>query len=442
MVVVAACDNGNGLRSTPKTSAQPAHPPLRTATESPSPDSVVFNSPPAPLPFLGVEILFDANWMNPAGRDEFKREIAKLKDLTGIRVNPEFGDHTTFHDHFAKYTFAPDIWLGGELGWGSRALHLTRGLALDLSEYVASWNEWEDYYPDVREEVVNEGEIRGLPFRTYYRGSVAIRPSMFEAARLPAVPPSTWEELNEVAHKLTIRDDSVFVQAGFNLQHDRRVFADWLVQAGGDWFDADLRPSINTPEGQNALIQHVRHGLIDQTMPIEGVQPEPPHFAPFCAGRIAIQSVWPGRVGYCQYQTPNVFDDLLVGPPLMGSSQRAMKLYVDKYVGWRGTKHPDAVFETMKYLAAPGPNYEINVLPNRAMPCRKAMERYDLYLQEPWRTFMNNIQFTRNLQDLPQRHGGEETAIKNSIKGAALGDLSVEEALIMIDEVLREAMGW
>ena len=47
----------------------------------------------------------------------------------------------------------------------------------------------------------------------------------------------------------------------------------------------------------------------------------------------------------------DVFDDSLVGPPLEGPAQRAMQNHVEKYMASNLTKHPDAVFETIKYFS-------------------------------------------------------------------------------------------
>ena len=94
-----------------------------------------------------------------------------------------------------------------------------KGQVLEIDEYVANWDEWSDFYPRGLEDVTYEGHIQGVPYRFNYRASAVIRATFFEAAGLEPTPPTTWDELNEVTPKLTIRDGDIFEQAGINIQH-------------------------------------------------------------------------------------------------------------------------------------------------------------------------------------------------------------------------------
>lgn len=384
---------------------------------------------PPPRPFDGVEISFRFGGLNPASEGAVRAAIVEFFKLTGITVWPRT----------PAGQGAPDIWYGGGL-W--TPVLAAKGQVLELDDYVASWDEWEDFYPGVREDVSYDGHVMGIPYRTNYRGSVVFRPSMFERAGLAPEPPGTWEELNELAPKLTVRDGDTFEQAGFNLQHHTQVYEDWLRQAGGGTFNEDLtKPSNDTPAGRMALAQHVRHGLQDGSMPREGIDSRVPNLHAFCAGRVAIQQLWPGNVGNCETNAGAVFDDLEVAPPLQGPARRVMQLYVDKYMPWKLTRNPDAVFETLKYFASPGPNYEINVLGDRSMPCRYAMEGYDLYQSEPYRTYAANVQFGETRKVVPE-HFDVQPAMSRWVEKAALGELSVDETLRGMDaEVLEIITG-
>ncbi len=315
--------------------------------------------------------------------------------------------------------------------------YAARDRLLELDDYVATWGDWVDFYPGARESVTYAGHVHGIPYSALYRGSVVFRPSMFDSAGVPAEPPGTWDELNEIAPKLTKTDGEVVERAGFNLRHHTEVYEDWLLQAGGRAFDSNLtEPTNNTPQGRSALYQHVRHGLIEGTMPRAGMDSEVPNLHAFCAGRTAIQLLWPGNVGNCQALAPEVFADLGVGRPLAGPHQRAMHLHINSYLTSSSAKAPDAVFEVLKYFSIPARIYALGVFIDRTMPFRQAMENYEIYRSEPWKSFLKNSQFARVRQILPE-HVEIWQAMSRWVEKAALGDVAVADALQgMDDEVL------
>ena len=435
--LISACDRQAPEPGASDTASDPVEParaelaypwktrPTATAAQPGAVEDRTFSRELPPRRYPGTEISFRFSGLNPAGQEAVRAEIVKFFELTGITVWPDDGQGT------------PDIWQGGGL-WVP--VFAAKGNVLELDDYVASWPEWEDFYPDVRRDVTYDGHVFAVPFRTNYRGSVVFRPSMFESAGIAPEPPGTWDELNEITPRLTVKDGDNFEQAGINLQHHTQVYEDWLHQAGGKIFSADLgRPTNNSPAGLIALHQHVRHGLVDDTVPIEGMYSGVPNLHTFCAGRVAIQQLWPGNVGNCESNAPEIFADLGVGPPLEGPRQRALQLFVDKYIPWKLTKHPDAVFETLKYFASPEPNYRIHVH-DIPMPCRAAMEDYELYEREPYGTFASNVKYGRLRQVVPE-HFDVQPAMSRWVEKAALGELGISEALRGMDEEVQAILG-
>ena len=398
------------------------------------PDSVSSN----PRPHAGTEIVFLFNGLYPAHESVAEAEIANLKSLTGIVVKPDFSDWWEYWDRQPiSMQRWPDIWQSRDMLIPHRA---AKGWTLELDDYVANWGDWADFYPSARETASYAGNVYGIPYNARYRGSVVFRPSLFESAGLPAEPPGTWDELNEITPKLTKTDGEVFEQAGFNLSHHTEVFEDWLLQAGGRPFNPDLtEPTNNTPEGHTALAQHVRHGLIDETMPREGMDSGVPNLHAFCAGSVAIQMLWTANVSNCESRAPGVFEDLEVGRPLAGPRQRGMYHHINSYLVSSSTKAPEAVFEVLKYFSSPARNYEINVLGDFSMPFRRAMENFEIYRSEPWKSFQKNTQFTRVRQIVPE-HIEVFQAMGRRVETAALGELSVSETLRLMDKEVLEIL--
>ena len=388
------------------------------------------------MPFDGVEIEFKLNELGTTNQQIAVREFARFKALTGISIVPDFTEYWQWCGQTCSPVATPDIWYGrsGEIP-GLAA----RGHLLELDGYIESWSEWADFYPVAKRAVTYGGQVLGIPISTNYRGSIVIRPSLFEAAGIPPEPPHTWEELNVVAPKLTVREGEEFVQAGFNLQHSTGEYEDWLLQAGGSPFSSDLkRPRNDSEEGRTALMQHVRHGLTDKTMPVEGMDTSQLG-PPFCVGRVAIQQLWPGNIKHCELRAPHVYSDLAVGPPLQGPRQRAMNIYVSMYVASKETKHPDAAFETLKYFAAPGPNLEINFPNFTRMPTRSAMEDYELYSLDPYRTLVANLRFAETRQ-VNRHHYDIQWTMDRWVEEAALGEVSISESLRNMDAQIEEIL--
>ena len=312
-----------------------------------------------------------------------------------------------------------------------------KGGTLFLDEWVNSWDGWSDFYARGVEDVTYEGHVHGVPYRFNYRGNPVIRPSLFEAAGLEVKVPTTWDEINEIAPKLTKADGDKFEQAGFNLQHSTQVYEDWLFQAGGNYFNEERTKPLNmTPEGQTALAQHIHFGE-EGTMPKEGMDSGIPNLHAFCAGKVASQQLWPGDVANCEVNEPEVFADLLVGEPFTGPVEQVCQIYVDKYMPYKLTKSPEGVHAVLEWLSRPQVNLEINVESRKSMPCRASQESYTIYQDAPWDQYVANAKFGKGRQIVPQ-HFDVQPAMGRWVEKAALGELTVDEALQgMDDEVTK-----
>jgi ABC-type glycerol-3-phosphate transport system substrate-binding protein len=108
------------------------------------------------------------------------------------------------------------------------------------------------WYPDPK-----SGKQFGLP----YDGDLFIlhyRPDALQAAGLdPNKPPATYDEMAQYAAKLNNLDVGGTPVAGF-LPRTRRAlnhtwWANFFSAWGGDWFTADWKPRIDSPEAVSAL---------------------------------------------------------------------------------------------------------------------------------------------------------------------------------------------
>ena len=210
------------------------------------------------------------------------------------------------------------------------------------------------------------------------------------------------------------------------------MFLDWLLQAGGllriDDTGTPLNSSVN---GRVALNQHVRHGLIDRTMPPQGSRAAGRHGDLYCARPAAYQQLRASDLAICESTAPDVFKNLLPGEPLMGPVQRGMHLHFEKSMAWSLTDSPDATFEAMKYFSGSLPARDI-YFRIASLPCRRTMESYALFEREPHKSMARNMRFGQSHHMVPQ-DSLIKSAISKRVLQAALGNVTVREALDGMD---------
>ncbi len=114
------------------------------------------------------------------------------------------------------------------------ATFAANGYFLDITDYMEEWGELDNFYDGPLSSVTYEDKIYGLP---WYSNNLAIyyNKDMLEAAGIEA--PTTWDELKDVAAKLT--KDGVY---GFGMALPKSEVATfqympWLYNAGGEISD-------------------------------------------------------------------------------------------------------------------------------------------------------------------------------------------------------------
>jgi multiple sugar transport system substrate-binding protein len=122
--------------------------------------------------------------------------------------------------------------------------------------------------------------------------AIFYRPSLFEAAGIKQLP-QTWDELKQVAKRLTIDKDGdrridqhgIFLPLGKG-EFTVFIWSPFLWSAGGDLLQ-DQKPQLNTPESQAALqlwLDLVKSGSAILSQPERGYEEDN-----FIAGKVAMQ---------------------------------------------------------------------------------------------------------------------------------------------------------
>jgi len=116
-----------------------------------------------------------------------------------------------------------------------------------------------DFAPAFLSGAIKDGKVYGYPLWFYGYPNYLNTKQYKEVGLDPEKDaPATWDELGEVAQKLTVRDGDKFVRQGFKFAMHAAAwtviqFNPILIGAGGAWFDANGKCVVNSAAGVKAM---------------------------------------------------------------------------------------------------------------------------------------------------------------------------------------------
>lgn len=387
----------------------------------------------------GAKILLRLNGIDPPGQEFANDFIADYSATNNVEIEI---DYTDWASSFQKITTgmaggtAPDIFMGGGL-W--TPVIASKGGSLVLDDYIANWEEWNDWYEGARQDVTYEGNIHAVPYRMNARGNIIYRKSFFEEAGLdPNQPPVTWTDAQEMAALLTKKEGDTFTVAGWHIAQPvndlTQQYEDALYQAGGNYFNEErTQPLNNTPEGEAALqfwVSFVENGVL----PPEGMDSGVPNLHAYSAGKIALFAGWPQDMLNTKLNAPEIWEDTLVAAPLTNKEQR-YQIYVDKYFVYARTKAPNESTALVKALVTGEAGIRLGIEGTWGLPARKEHESAPSYEDPRMQVFLSNIQYGKPRQIVPQ-HFDVQPAMGREVEAAVRGVKTVQQALADMDEAV------
>ena len=147
---------------------------------------------------------------------------------------------------------SPDIMMTDIIWLGE---FVDNGLLMDVTDKAEAWEEWQDVVPAFREATKWGGRTYGTWLNTDVRVLVYNK-DMYRAAGLdPDIPPKTWDDLNDMALKLTKAPEYYGFGFPSTLEDESAMkFYINLYSNGGQILSDDLKSAaFNSPEGVSAL---------------------------------------------------------------------------------------------------------------------------------------------------------------------------------------------
>lgn len=210
-----------------------------------------------------------------------------------------------------------------------------------------------------------------------------------EAGLDPDRPPRTWDELLEMADRLTVRrPDGTLVRAGLSLRKTgfkagtAEKWLTFLYSAGGRAFDEDgTHTLINSPAGRAALDLYAEvlfRRRIDDVA-FEGDQQG------FGQGRVSMFIREPHVIGWLEQNYPDL--DFGVAPiPQRDTSLSSGGAYM--FAVSRDSPHPDAAWRFARFLMSDSV-YVRYAAGGSVVPALRSVARRPAYTGDPrWRVFL------------------------------------------------------
>lgn len=331
----------------------------------------------------------------------------------------------------------PDI-AAGDLIWIPKLAET--GALVELNSYIEkSGVDVNDFYPELLKIDRYDGKFYALPVSTNNL-ELFYNKDLFKAAGLdPEKPPTTWDELVEVARKCTNPDQGIwgmelFTQPGEGLTWQFQVY---LWQAGGEFLgDGYSKPAFNTPAGKKALQFWV--DLIQK----EKVAPLAP-WGLFGQGKACMVMDGSWMVGIWREQAP--FDFGTAPMPIPAGGQPATNMGGEHIFLFKTTpEKQQAAWEFVNWLTSTETQIEWDTQTG-FMPVRDSVakhERYRKWLQdtEPrLAPFVDNQRYARARPPIT-RYPEVSDAFSRELEKALHGTVSVDEALANAEAAVNEVL--
>jgi len=300
---------------------------------------------------------------SPAEKKIVDDQIAKFKEKypnIDVQIETIVGDYMQKLQTELASNTAPDIFYLDSM---PAPQLMSSGVLEPLDDYIKKYNvDVNDFEPALLSAFQWEGKTYGLP-KDFNTLALFYNKDMFKAAGINE-PPKTWEELRDVAKKLT--KDGV---KGLVLSADLARFDAFINQNGGSVYQ-DGKVTLNLPENAQALDFYVSLITKDKVADTPQNMGEGWNGDAFAAKKaaMAIEGGW--MIPFLKEKAP----DLNYGiAELPAGKQKSTMAFTVAYVMNKNSKHKDEAFKLIEFLTGKeGQQFVVDS--GLALPSRKSMQ--------------------------------------------------------------------
>jgi len=302
------------------------------------------NTDTAAPDLAGTELTY---WLMGGNASGFEELVAPFTEETGISVNVEAIPWDSVNDRLTIAVASgegPDV---TQIGLSLLPTFIEAEALMDVSSMVGDYPNLADanFPSGVSAAALNpDGSVYSFPWVSDTR-VLFYRSDLLSAAGYDS-PPATWDEILEVATKLSERGDD---QYGYYIpQWDAPLPIAFVWQAGGDVVNDAGEIDLQTPEFAAAVDHYL--SFYDA-----GVVPTSADFDQalgFITGATPMLVSGPYLAGAINEQAPELEGSWAV--TTVPNNDAGTSLFAGSNVGvWSNTEYPDAALELISYLAEP-----------------------------------------------------------------------------------------
>lgn len=315
---------------------------------------------------------------------------------------------------------------------GSRA-KIKSGTLVNLQPYIDREQfDTKQYFPLLIDMMKEEGggDLYRLPLETDVRVLFYNKAAFREVGLDPDKPPTTWDELETYADKLTKWDKNKLLERiGFAPNLGSTFFWTLAWTNGVDFFDDQGNPTINTPEAVETADWWIKMQDKYGTKAFSAFQSQSGSlgFDPFIAGKVAME-----------ISTNNLVSDINVNQPDLEYGIAPIPIKQNNATwsaGWslevinnKDEAKAQAAWELMKFMTSADAQKRQHVVSNGLVGNQIAATDPEFMKDANWKTVTDQMQFTHFLEK-PLNAQEWSDKLWSNIQAAVAGQIKPAEAL-------------
>ncbi len=308
------------------------------------------------------------------------------------------------------------------------------GKLLPLDEYLSGWEMRDAIYDITWQEVTLNGQIIGIP-QDKFTSVLCYNVDKFKRDGVETFP-ATWDELVDAAKRMT-HDDEYGIAFKFGSGFDVELWS-LILQAGGQVFDDQGQPAMNSEQGVQALQFAVDLVNTHKVMP-----PGVANFA-YAEADDALKSGKLGMAVFGSWQIANYREagipwELGIGAwPAGPGGARGTLTSTTTYMVTNTSEHPEEAVELLKWIVS-----KENALRWAKTLDHEPIDEFtaaDPHFQQPiFQAFHESLQFAQIHPPEP-RYNAISAAFNDAGQKAVLGEATSQQALDELAATAKEVV--
>lgn len=375
------------------------------------------------------KVTLTLTFWNESQKEAMEKIVALFeKDHPNIKVNVLV---TPWTQYWTKLQTGLPTGTGPEIFWLNALnakIYIPAGLILDLQKYIDRDNvDTSVFSESIKDLYTVDGKLYAIP-KDYDTIGLYYNKALFDKANVPYPTDSwTWDDLLDAAKKLTVKDSEGNIQQyGYiAIPNSQMSTYDYILQNNGQIFNEDgSKALVDSPEAIEAIQFLADMMFKHKVSPTGAEQQEINAHQMFLSEKAAMLAH--GSWMVARYH--ETLGDKLAVAPLPMKKRRATVVHGLGFAASAKTKHPEEVWEFLKFLATKEAQ---ELQAGVAIPAYKGAEQefLDMYPSVNVKLFIDALEYGYPLPVSPKSPVVAGQIFDDEITNIWMGEKDVEDGL-------------